>query len=168
MVMRKGPSKKGQCCKPSKCYDYSCCSHIDCNKILCEFHKLVKESEKCFESAEEIQEEVLCNLLQSLLDLEESMECYYKGKSLSIKGEKLLDCSPCCFECNRDSCECRCLKREAIRAYSSYEKDMLDVICMLKKLIVTLKYTINSACDATKLYNKYFECVHCSRDKCEH
>ncbi|MEF9952130.1 MAG: hypothetical protein RR840_02800 [Clostridium sp.] len=167
MVMRKSMAKKPNCHKPSKCCEYRDCSHIDCSKILCEFHKLMKEAEECFESSQDEQNKVLCTLLQCLLDLDESMEDYERGKHLSIKAERLLDCSPCCFECNRDSCKCRELRREAIRGYTCYEKDMLEVICMLKKLIVSLKYSINAADEATGIYEKYLECVHGCNDKCK-
>ncbi|MEG0134003.1 MAG: hypothetical protein RR782_07745 [Clostridium sp.] len=167
MAMRMGGNRKPTCKNTSDCCDFSHCGHIDCSKILCEVHKLIKESEKCFESAEEIQNEVLCTLLQCLLDLEESMEKYHKGKKFVVKGERLLDCSPCCFDCNRDSCKCRELKREATKAYSYYEKEMIEVICMLKKLIVSLKYTLKSSCEATRIYEKYLDCVHCCKDKCD-
>ncbi|MEG0371361.1 MAG: hypothetical protein RR645_03605 [Clostridium sp.] len=150
--------KEYNCSHKSKCCDT--CRPMNCSRVLDEFHRLIEEAECAFNKADKIQNKVLYDLLDNLLDLEESLDLYKSGKYKVLKGEKLLEYSHCKFDCNKNCCKCRGLKREAISLYSCKEKEILESIYLLKKLICTLKSAIGTGKEGDKVYEEYKKCIH--------
>lgn len=144
------------CCKPKE----------NCAMTLRKFHCLINEAKKCYCMAEQCENKCLCDLIQALKALEKTFDFIEKGNCLEEKASRLLDNSTCCFDCNRDSCECRELAEKAMHYYDLKEEALENAYELIENAICKLNAAKEYDAEAKCYEKKYNKCIHAKDCNC--
>lgn len=134
---------------------------INCEKVLEEYHSLIKEAEALFAKADElIYKEAFEYIWNALKALENAMELVGKGIEETEKAEIMLDKSGCSSKCNKNSKKCREIRAEADKLYELEIKKIVTAMRLIEKVIFEIKDAEEYGKKAYQMEEEYKKCVH--------
>lgn len=141
-------------------YENMCC-YNNCNRILTEAHRLIKESNILFDDSNEIISNCVAGCTKkALIELNKAREIHKEGKELENKAYYLFFNSGCDFNCNRNSCESKCYENVIKDIETKREYIREDIELKLKEALNLIDRYEKLGCKLNNYIYKYTQTIH--------